>query len=168
MKYITILLALLLTLPACKTTEENYRRAYEKTKEREAERTPFEETIYSDIRNQAQNHTLAVGQSGDSVNVRLERVTVADGQTLPGGPMRQYNVVAGQFKQRFHANSLARRMAEKGYPDAFVIQNAEPLYYVVVLSTGTLEEAAEEFKKLQSDSPVTLLEGFPIILSPLR
>lgn len=154
------------TIHSCKTNEDNYRQAYEKVKEREAEKMPLDSTIYAEIRKQA--HQAQEALAGDSVSIRHERVAVTEGRNPPVGTLRIYNVTAGCFKQKFHANSLRQRMIAGGYPESFIIQNLEPLYYVVVLSTDSPEEAVETLRGLEAESPVRLQEDYPIIIMPVR
>lgn len=160
------LVLVLLALSGCRTNEDNYRRAYERAKEREAEKTALDDTIYGDIRKDAQTRHISVGQQ--MYDVRIERMSLSDGQQLSPTPVLQnYNIVVAQFKQRFHANSLASRLRDNGYPGAFVIQTAEPLYYVVALNTADSAEAVAALRQLAARSPVRLNDGFPILLSAL-
>lgn len=167
--YIPALLTALIvsvTFTSCKTNEENYRQAYLKAKERENERLPLDQTIYSEIRRQAQNQTLEI--DGRAVEVKVEYVTISDNQTDAPATIPQYCIVAGAFKQRFHANSLCSRLAQGGYTGSFVVQTAEPLYYVVAAATDSVDRAVTLRASLATDSPVRLADGYPLILSPVR
>ena len=147
-------------LSGCGTNEKNYKTAYDKAKEKDGD--GLESTIYNRIREQRREEIMMVG--GDSVAVATEYVTAAKDAGFDAGQLKRYNVVAGQFKQLFHAKSLRKRMADGGYGDAIIVETGEPLYYVVVKSTGSLAEAKAVADSVAVASPVKLREGFPFIL----
>lgn len=153
----------ILALAACKTTEKNYRTAYEKAIDRDSD-DPIENTIFAAIRNEA-IPSAAITATGDTIPFKYERLTVTDGQGSPE-QMHRYNVVAGQFKQAFNSRAMASRLREHGYPDTFIIQTAEPLYYVIVFSSDDPTEANAAMTRLRSDSTVTLPSPAPFIIAP--
>ena len=160
---LTAIAAIALTAAiGCKSNEENYRRAYEKAKARERE--GIDSTIYDRIRREARPAQTVV--DGDTVDMKREYVMVTSGQGLDAKALKRYEVVVGQFKQLFHAQSLKKRFAAAGYPGAFIIETREPLYYVVAAASDTIATAAETQNKLKSASPVKLNDTCPYILHP--
>lgn len=162
MKALKILAAVVsaVILTACGTNEENYRKAYEKAKSTDT--GGVENTIYNRIRQQAEVERYEI--DGDTVTVIREYVSPAKSAGFKEQQMKRYNVVVGRFKQLFHAKSLCSRMAAGGYPDAIIIETAEPLYYVVALSSPTIRPAISAADTLRITSPVKLAPDFPFIL----
>lgn len=152
--------AAVLALGGCGTNEENYKKAYDKAKE--AGDKSLEGTIYNRIREQSRNEKIV--SEGDTVNVTVEYVTAAKDAGFTAEKLQRYNAVVGQFKQLFHAKSMRNRMAEGGYPEAIIIETGEPLYYVVALSSQSLEDVKATADSLRKSSPVKLREEFPVIL----
>lgn len=151
---ITILLA------ACGTNEKNYKRAYDKAKEKDTD--GIENTIYNRIRQQAQIDKFEL--DGDTVTVIKEIVTATKDAGFTPQQLKKYNVVVAQFKQLFHAKSMRSRMEKGGYSDAIIVETAEPLYYVVAASTPLLRQAKALADSLVTSSPVKLADNFPFIL----
>ena len=161
-----LLLAAIIALSAasCKTTEENYRKAYEAATEQQREATGLDSTIYGRIRNQAVTSRLAVG--GDSLPVRREYIGYTDGEGASRENIRRYNVVVGQFKQVFNARQMRRRLIDAGYDNAMIVHTREPLYYVISASVSTPEEALAAWQRVTSDRSLVLKSLLPFILTP--
>lgn len=162
--YILICLLLSTMVYSCKTSEKNYREAYEKTMAaRQArESGDIDSTIYGRVRRDFGSHQLVV--AGDTVEVKVQHVKVtADGGGIPESLMR-YSVVVGQFKQLFNARSLRERLFEAGYPAAFVVETAEPYYYVIAGSYNLAEDAVKELRRIEADAPVAMKKPLPFIL----
>ncbi len=156
-----IAVILLLTAIGCKTTEENYRAAYQRAKDNE--RGGIDSTIYNRIRQEARPMQIKV--DGDTVGMRSEYVAVTDGQTgITADALKRYSVVVAQFKQLFHAKSVSRRFVEAGYAGTFIVQTREPLYYVVAFSSADIVAARDSMLKIQSAPPFTLQPDTPWIL----
>lgn len=148
---------------SCKTTEKNYRTAYERAvTARDSDVTPFEHTIYNRYRREARD--VRVISDGDTVTTRIIRVAV----TADGGGVREwlkkYSVVVAGFKQLFNAKSLRDRYAGAGYPRTFLVQNAEPYYYVIVGSSDNLGEMTALADSIRATPVIPLKNDFPFIL----
>lgn len=160
MKKLILIIALVaVILPACKTTEANYRAAYEIAKQKE--KAGIDSTVYAKIRQEARPHQVVVG--GDTIAMKAEYVTLVPDMDQNSDLFLQYNVVTGQFKQLFTAKDMRKRLINNGFADAIVIQTREPLYYVVAVSVATPAEAAEALKKVRESSFPTR-DPFPWIL----
>ena len=160
-----IVAAFAVTITSCKTTEANYRAAYEAAKQKTAESRGIEGTIYEKIRNEAIDSRLIV--EGDSIPMMTVNVKIAASTTTPD-IVKRYSVVVNQFKQIFNAKSQMSRLRENGYPDAFVLETAEPLYYVVATTTDDGQEAKKAYTNIRKDKLVVLRQPFPWILTPTR
>lgn len=165
MKGLHILLLTLFTsmvFASCKTTEANYRAAYEKTIAARDSSESIDDTIYGKERRQKKTNTVESAHGSVEVTTQMVKVTKNGGGTPEN--LRRYNVVAGQFKQQFNAISLRNRLADSGYPGAFVVETAEPYYYIVTGSYGSIDEASEALNKLKAASPQGVREPCPFIL----
>ena len=147
-------------IAGCGTNEKNYRTAYEKAKEKGGD--GVESTIYNRVREQAQSECIVI--AGDTIDAVKEYVTVAKDAGFTHEQLKRYNVVVAQFKQLFHAKSMRGRMEKGGYGNAIVVETGEPLYYVVAVSTSSLQEAKAVADSISENSPVKLADGFPWIL----
>lgn len=157
------LTAFTITATSCKTNEANYRAAYEAAKQKNEDSRGIEGTIYEKIRNGAIDSRLIV--DGDSIPMMTVNVKIA-AETATSEQVKKYSVVINQFKQIFNAKSQMTRLRENGYPDAFVLETAEPLYYVVATTTDNGEEARQSYIKIQKDKSIVLKSPFPWILQP--
>ena len=137
------------TLFSCKTSEANYRSAYEKAIAGRDSDSAVDSTIYGAQRRSMETVTLDTpdGEGGGSDE-----------------KLRRYNVVAGQFKQLFNAKSMRERLADGKYPSAFVIETAEPYYYVVIASYDDISEATAELDALRQSGNIVMREPLPYIL----
>lgn len=149
-----------LGLCSCRTTEENYRAAYEKAKEKQIETGDSISTL--GLKNEATPKNMSFGDI--VLPIRTEPV----GITKDGGgevsDLKLYNVVAGTFRQRFNAVSMAQRLQSNGYEKPFVIHNRLGMYYVVVGSVATPDMAKQLLDRIDSDKNFTLKPPFPYVL----
>ena len=160
----TVLAAIL--IPSCKTTEKNYRTAYERTMAaQDTTHLDFDQTIYGRYRRDMRTSEAVIG--GDTVATRIQRVYITPGDSVPG-KLKNYNLVVGQFKQLFNASSMRQRLRDKGYTDAFVVQTAEPYYYVVAQDYDDQAQAAAALKRLRANPPFRLRDPLPFLLRPAR
>lgn len=161
-KFIMISVLAAVALGGCKTTEANYRSAYEKAVEARADQVDIDDTIYGNVRRQTNTHEVALAD-GKKIAVEVIRVrTTENGGAVPEN-LKRYNVVAGRFKQLFNAQSLRKRLADN-YSGAFIVETAEPYYYVVAESFADINEAAAALARLKEAKPVPMKEPLPFIL----
>lgn len=124
---------------SCRTSEENYRQAYERAIAGRDSAMALENTIYGRDRRDFATTTVRLGDR----EIGLVGRTV--GVDEPSGSLREYlkrySVVVGRFKQPFNARDMRSRLADGGYPRAIVLKTAEPYYYVAVESTDDLARA---------------------------
>ncbi len=152
----------------CKTSEKNYREAYLVAKEKATETSGIDNTIYDKIRREAVASRLVTAQ-GDSLPTMTVGVQCTpDGYAVPDSVGR-YSLAVAQFKQVFNARSLASRLRQNGsWPGAMVLQTAEPLYYVVVATSSSLDQIASDYKRLTEGNSVAMKDPYPWILIPAR
>lgn len=150
-------------LPACKSSEKNYREAYERAMAgRDGTDSGLDSTIYGKMRRDFSLNRMVV--NGDTVDVKSQHVRVtADGGGIAES-LHRYSVVAAQFKQIFTAKAMRQRLFEAGYPAAFIVETAEPYYYVVTGSYDDVAEAVKAMHRLAADDAFTLKPPLPYIL----
>ena len=159
--FITALAAVGIT--SCKTTEANYRAAYEKaTADNDRDVTPFEATVYNRIRSQMREQTYNLGDKEVKTYIMPVKLT-ADGGGIREW-LQKYSVVVAEFKQLFNAKSMRTRLVSMGYPRTFIVENGEPYYYIIVDSTSDLLKAEEIADSVRANFPIPLRDHFPYIL----
>lgn len=154
-------LACLAVVASCKPSEESYRQAYEAAKNRDTD--VIEETIYNKIRQRARPQQIVVG--ADTLDYRVEGVTLTGDDGAIRQRVKRYNVVVGQFKQIFNARAMTEAITSRGY-DGFIVNTAEPLYYVVAVTCETPEEALAALNRVKADSTLILRSPCPWVLRP--
>ena len=158
---------LLAVMASCKTTEKNYRAAYEKALEKTEETSVVDGTIYDKMRREAINSSMVDSQSGDTIPMITMTVSCVKGVSVPDSVGR-YSVAVAQFKQVFNAKSMMRRLRARGYTTATVVQTAEPLYYVLAATCATPAEAAEAYRRIVADKAVATKTPYPCVFTPAR
>lgn len=161
---VVAIIATLLTFTSCKTSEANYKAAYETAKARQQGTSPTEGTIYNRFRDRAETSAV-VSQTGDTVAIRVEAIGFPADGGATRDDMLKYNVVTGGFKQIFNAKAMRDRLIGLGYK-AFIVNTAEPLYYVVAATAPTVEEISVELKKVGDDKSLMLRSPYPYVLQP--
>lgn len=140
MKQITLIaiaaIAAAATFTSCKSSEANYRAAYDTTIQRQREKEGVDSATYARIEAERTANTAMI--SGDSVRMVSDRVNIVDGTT---SDLKPYGVVVGEYKQLFNARSFRNRLKGKGHP-AYVVKNSESTYYVIAKGLDTAPEAA--------------------------
>lgn len=161
--YVVALASAIILMTACKTTEENYRKAYDKAVSQRDSDIAFEESVYGSVRRQMRGSFVVV--DGDSVEVKTQHITVTEGQPA-ATKIGAFNVVVGQFKQVFNARSLCKRLQANGLAGAFIVNTREPYYYVIGASAENAKDAVAEMQRIESSGVVTMRDPLPFLLSP--
>lgn len=156
-----IVLAVCAAAHSCKTSEENYRAAYEKAVAGRDSAGALENTIYGRGRRLTGFDYMAV-PGGDTIAVRRQFVKLTGDS---GDSLKRYCVVVGQFKQQFNAMSMRNRLASGNVmAGAFVVETSEPYYYVIGSSFSTIPEAAAQLRKYSTDKVLPFRAPLPFIL----
>ncbi len=156
-------LACLAVVASCKPSEESYRQAYEAAKNRDTD--VIEETIYNKIRQRARPQQIVVG--ADTLDYRVEGVTLTGDDGAIRQRVKRYNVVVGQFKQIFNARAMTEAITSRGY-DGFIVNTAEPLYYVVAAACSTNEEALRLLQEVEKRKDIPMKDPYPLVVCPAR
>ena len=131
--FLTAAAAVALMAGGCKTTEANYRSAYEKALEKRNEGLSADE-IAAFAREEAIPRTVF---RGDSIPLRGAYVKCVDGGV--GGQVLPYSVAVATFRQKFNAESVFKRLQAAGFSRAALLIDKDEHYLVVATTDSTLE-----------------------------
>lgn len=161
MKRIVYLLPILVlvALVGCKTTEENYRRAYQTATARQNEAFTDDEISLMT----AEEAIPRAVYKGDSIPLKGLWVNTVklDSATTRA---RRYSVVIGRYRQKFTALSLLNRLRDAGYDSPLLLIDRDQHFYVAPLSTDTLDRAVDTYRALLASPPLPIASPFPYIL----
>ena len=131
-----------LSLSACKTSQNAYREAYEKAIVNEEVKTVVEEPVTA-------AEKPVVAEDVSNVSVREEKVSViTEGQNI-----KTYGIVCGSFSLKTNADDLRQRLINDGYNAIVVVNEAGKTYRVRCASFDTKEEAVAERNKFKARYP---------------
>jgi len=147
----------------CRTSEANYRAAYEQAVAGRKDESGIDSTVYDRIRREAV--TVSRVYDGDTVNIRRERVKLVE--PADGDRLQEAYVIVAQFKQLFNARSLCKRLKENGYPEATLLSTREPLYYIAV-SGGPTGDMVAECCGFARRPVVPVKQPYPLVLQSVR
>lgn len=147
----------------CKTTEANYKAAYEAAV---ASREPSmpgqldENTRRLLAMDRKNAHTKTI-VDGDTLEITQLFVSMESNE-----PKRvpQYSVVANAFSQIFNAQALQKRLIEAGFPNAYIFKTATPDYYVAADGSNDIANIPQITNKLNEAGNPGSRAGFPVII----
>lgn len=127
----------MLSLSACKSSQNAYKEAYEKAIQGDEPKTVVEEPVQNQTKSEVAN-----------VTVREEKVTVVSGDGI-----KAYGIVCGSFSLKANADALRQKLTGDGYPAVVVVNEAGKTYRVVVASYDTKEQAADAREQFKAKYP---------------
>lgn len=127
----------MLSLSACKSSQNAYKEAYEKAIQGDEPKTVVEEPVQNQTKSEVAN-----------VTVREEKVTVVSGDGI-----KAYGIVCGSFSLKANADALRQKLIGDGYPAVVVVNEAGKTYRVVVASYDTKEHAADAREQFKAKYP---------------
>lgn len=128
MKNIVLLLAMLaaiLGLASCHTTEANYKAAYDKAVEKTREN--MGEDNYAHMQAARMAYTEVV--NGDSVRLLRSFCNIVDGKPTD---VKKFSIVVAMFDQVINARSYRDRLHTKEGFDSYIVYTAKDKKYCVV------------------------------------
>ena len=167
-KYLAVLTIAAALLAGCRSAEQkhsDYTNAYKATvkaieKKHQDDNDLTDEELLAMKRASYPKFQIVAGEQVRVMNKFVKLSAEQEGITL-----KRFNAVAAEFRQLFNARSLASRLRDAGYDGTFVVETKEPIYYVVIATTATAEEALEAVKRLAADDKVVKKEPYPLILN---
>ena len=161
MKRLLYCITLALLLTACYTTEENYKAAYDKAKERTRENMGG--TIYD--MSQAERVRATEIINGDSVRLLRSYFNVVDDKYEN---TKKFGVVVAEFDQILNARSYRDRLNQnEGFQSYVVYTNREKKYCVVAQAYDEKEPAALFIRNIKQHMKMKVLVPRPYILQRL-
>lgn len=161
MKHLLYCITLALLLTACYTTEENYKAAYDKAKERTRENMGG--TIYD--MSQAERVRATEIINGDSVRLLRSYFNVVDNKYEN---TKKFGVVVAEFDQLINARSYRDRLKQnEGFQSYVVYTNREKKYCVVAQAYDEKEPAALFIRNIKQHMKMKVLVPRPYILQRL-
>lgn len=151
-------------LAACKTTEENYRAAYEKAKEKQTEN--YDSLTNVALKTSQEPRMMKI--EGVALPVLTIPVRVVKSPTDDFSELRKYCVAVGKFKQIFNARSMCTRLKENGFAQPQVVVDRLGDNYVICGSSNSPVEASEILESAKSTDAIVPKAPFPYILRPAQ
>ena len=134
-----------LSLSSCKSTENAYKKAYEKAVQEDVAAevsTPTDVTPVQVVESQK-------AEKAEDVAVREEKVSVVTGtQTI-----KAYGIVCGSFSLKTNADALRERLLKDGYPAVVVVNQEGRTYRVVCESFDNKQDAVTARAKFKANYP---------------
>lgn len=161
-RFFSAISILMLVLVSCKTSEKNYREAYELAKGGET----IQDTLIANLI-AADQAPVDVEVAGGIMKMRKEFVSIVKDDGVTIDMLKRYNVVVGRFRQLFNARSMSKRMASLGY-QSFVVVDRTTSYFVVAASTDLQEDALKLYNDILSENRVVYKSPFPWVLEPAQ
>lgn len=161
MKRLLYLIAVALFITACHTSEENYKAAYDKAKER------TRENMGANAYDMAQAEKMRPTEiiNGDSVRLLRAYCNVVDDKVAN---TKKFGVVVAEFDQLINARSYRDRLKNnEGFPAYIVYTNREKKYCVVAQAYDTKEPAALFIRNIATHMKMKVLLPRPYILQRL-
>lgn len=150
----------LVSMTGCKTSEANYRSAYEKAKEH-GESVAVDKDVYEKIAQEEGPAMMSIG--GCEFPGKALYITCVQEDGASPVSVRGYSVAAMRFKQAFNAGSVAKRLKEAGFGTSFVAKDRDGYYYAVAASVETASEAKGIIDKL-GKSGINMVSPFPYVI----
>ncbi len=160
--YFIVVLAFLAGVVSCKTTEANYKAAYEIAKKKKTE--TGDSLIDRSLANSTNPKQMVI--QGVRLPIYTEYVGLTKGEFAEGYEIKKYCVVVGKFTQLFNARQMRKRMIDCGYDEACLLQNRTNQFYVSVATTADPMQADSLLQSVRSDTAIVLRDPYPYILRP--
>lgn len=132
----------ILSLSACKSSQNAYKEAYEKAVADDEPKAVIEEPVVS-------GNEAPKAEDVTNISVREEKVSVVSGEQ----EIKAYGIVCGSFSLKANADALRERLVSDGYKAVVVVNEAGKTYRVVCASFDTKEEAVAERNSFKAKYP---------------
>lgn len=165
MKHILLLTISILLLTGCRTTEANYRAAYDVAKEAREAKAAEDDGLDAETRAMLERQKMR-GVSKQIVGSDTLVITSLFVKMTAGAPDRvpRYSIAVNSFSQRFNAQAMMRRLQEHGYPEAYIFETGTPDYYVATAGTNALDSIPALLRAADDARQLGAKEGFPRII----
>ncbi len=138
-----------LAFTSCKSTQSEYKKAYDQAQQRELAEGAGQASEAVEI-TPVKSTTTANSYSNLDTSYRTEKVVLASGAE---GSLKDFSVVCGSFGRKEGAESVKAGLIAQGY-NAIIVQNpATGMYRVVCGSFDTKQEAAQYREQFKANNP---------------
>lgn len=166
LRALVILAPVLACLASCRTTEANYRAAYEATKASQKAAADDDGLDENTRRLLAANRKERQSQQivgNDTISIVTLFANLEQG---PEGMSRmpKYAVVANAFSQVFNARALCTRLQEAGFAGAYIFRTSTPDYYVAAGGSDNIGEIPAIREALAKAGNPGSRAGFPAVI----
>lgn len=155
--------ALGVSVSGCKTTEANYRSAYETALRHQQERQDAGVPEGVELRNTGALEPKPVEIDGVTLPMVTAWVLTADKAVAPLDSLGKFTVVVAQFKQVFNASQMKKRLSDNPCYSPLLLKLSDGSYLVGVNTTDDPVVAMREYEKVKADSSVFLKSPFPFV-----
>ncbi len=164
MRFLIFVIAIAGLLTSCKTTEANYRAAYDVAKARQAEQQ--REGDYDEETRRLLERSRQRGESTHIVGTDTIKVTTVFVKMTYGEHDRvpRYSVVLNKFSQIFNAKAMCNRLRENGFPDAYIFESATPDYYVAAFGSDEIEAIPQMLRQAENTKQLGAKDGYPKVI----
>lgn len=138
---------LIIALSSCKTSEENYKKAYSKAIEKGVS-TAVDKEVYEQIKQE--DGPVTTNYDGVTLPVKQLFLSGVSIQDIEPSDIDKFCIVTARFRQTFNARSMANRLREAGFTNAFVAKDRNDAYFVVAATTGSSIEAEQMLQKVEA------------------
>lgn len=150
----------------CKTTEANYKAAYDAaiaTRQTNPEDGLDDNTrrLLAMDRLHSRSKVITAGDTLDIIMLAVKMESESP-KSVP-----QYSVVANAFSQIFNARALQKRLIEAGFVDAYIFKTSAPDYYVAAGGSNDISAIPQILKHLEDAGNPGSRAGFPAVIKSL-
>lgn len=158
--FLICVIAIVMALTGCKTSEANYRAAYEVAKEKRTQE--IDAMTDASLAKAEMPQMQAIGETDMPViTLRLYAVAAEGANSVVP---KLYSVAVAKFKQLFNARSLCQRLREGGLESAFVTMDREKNYYVITGTTSNEKEVVAIMSETESNNVFKAKTPFPSVI----
>lgn len=154
-----------LALASCKTTEANYKAAYDIAKGAAKNSADADDGLDDEIRRLlAANKKTAqtseiVGNDTLAVTTLFVGMDKGEHKRVP-----RYSVVLNAFTQKFNAEAMMNRLIDAGFTGAYVIHTSVPDYYVAAEGTNNIADVPAILRRVEQAGNLGQRAGFPAVI----
>ncbi|MGM9816287.1 MAG: hypothetical protein ACI304_04430 [Lepagella sp.] len=154
--------ALLLTiLVGCKPTEQNYKAAYDAALAKREQAAIEQMRPATGLLSDDGPQMRIIG--ADTVYVNRAVIRTEDNKR----PQGSWAVAVGMFKMDTNARAAAENLKSEGWKDAFMAKSTGSVYYSILGTATSLDDAnaiQKDFRSKHPDYPFIGLPGAPVLL----
>ncbi len=161
-------LAILMTTGACKTSEANYKAAYDTVVAHQREMNGDIDTPELQATGTSTPRLTEVS-NGITLPLATEWLgsVTKEPDVTPMNEYKRYNIAVARFRQLFNARQMLQRLRASDYPGASILRSKDA-YYVSTFSTNLPDSALTELGRVKTDTSLVIKSPYPFVLRPAQ